>query len=97
MSDKLIADLRTEVAAALEALEGLVITVDFDSEDPDSVEAAIEKVEATIDATVAPYRGHPLIESAVADLKAECREGLYKQAERAAPITPGITTKPTLH
>jgi hypothetical protein len=97
MSDKLISDLRTEVAAALEALEALVITVDFDSEDPDSVEAAIEKVEATIDAVVALYRGHPLIESAVADLKAECREGLYEQAERAAPIMPGITTKPTLH
>ncbi|WP_244832089.1 hypothetical protein [Caballeronia sp. TF1N1] len=97
MPDKLIFDLRTEVAAVLEALEGLVITVDFDSEDPDSVEAAIEKVEATIDATVEPYRGHPLIESAVADLKAECREGLYEHAERAAPIKPGITTKPTLH
>jgi hypothetical protein len=97
MPNKLISDLRAEVVAALEALEGLVITVDFDCEDPDSVEVAIQKVGAEIDATVAPYRGHPLIESAVADLKTECREGLYEQAERAAPITPGITTKPTLH
>ncbi|GAB5100538.1 hypothetical protein [Caballeronia sp. HLA56] len=97
MPDKSISDLREEVVAALEALEALVITVDFDCEDPDSVEVAIQKVEAEIDAAVGPVRGHPLIESAVSALKAECREGLYRQAERAAPIILGITTKPTLH
>jgi hypothetical protein len=97
MTDKLISDLCAEVAAALDELDALVITVDFNSEDPDSVEAAIRTVEATIDTTVAPYRGHPLIESTVAKLKAECRKGLYEHAKHGASVAPGITSKPTLH
>lgn len=100
MPDKLILDRRAQVAAALEALEALVITVDFDCEDPESVEAAIRAVDAAIDETVAAYRGVPVIESAIADLKAECRAGLYEHADRAGAFTPGITSelnKPTLH
>ncbi|EKS72769.1 hypothetical protein [Caballeronia sp. Lep1P3] len=97
MTDKLISDLCAEVAAALEELDALMITVDFNSKDPDSVEAAIRTVEAIIDRTVAPYRAHPFIESTVANLKAECREGIYEHAKHAALVTPGITSKPTLH
>ena len=92
-------DPPAEVIAALQALEELVIEVEFNSQDLHSIEAAVRKVEAAIDATVATYRGHPLIESTVADIKAECRAGLYEQADgtKTAP-TPGIgSNKPTLH
>lgn len=88
------------VLLALEALEKLVITVDFDCEDPASVEAAIQTVEASIDTAVAAYRGHPLVESAVSELKAECRAGLYEQAERVDVFTTGMSAnpkKPMLH
>ncbi|MCG7405738.1 MULTISPECIES: hypothetical protein [Caballeronia] len=85
---------------ALEALEELVITVNFDRDDPASVEAAIQTVEASIDTAVAAYRGHPMVESAVAELKAECRAGLYEQAERVDAFIPSMSAspkKPTLH
>ena len=92
-------DPPAQVIAALRELEDLVIEVKLNGQDLPSIEAAIHQVEAVIDATVARYRGHPLIESTVAEIKAECRAGLYKQADatKAAP-TPGISSnKPTLH
>jgi hypothetical protein len=88
-------DPLADVAAALQTLDELVITVDFDSEDPDSIEAAIRTVEAMIDATVAPYRGHPIVESTVAELKAECRAGLQLHAEQTGAFTLGNSSAPT--
>ncbi|SAL52682.1 hypothetical protein [Caballeronia concitans] len=92
-------DPPAEVIAALQALDDLVIEVEVNSQDLHSIEAAVLKVEAAIDATVACYRGHPLIESTVAAIKAECRAGLYEQADATqAARNPGIgSNKPTLH
>lgn len=92
-------DARPDVIDALQALEDLVITVDFDRDDPHSIAAAVRSVNAAIDTSVAAYRGHPMVESAIAELKAECQAGLYEQAERAGAYTPGISNlaKPTLH
>jgi hypothetical protein len=73
------ADL-SDVSAALQALERLVITVDFDSADAVSVDAAIAKVEAVIDSTIAGFPSHPLIAEAVSAMKAECRIGLHEQS-----------------
>ncbi|WP_250510329.1 hypothetical protein [Caballeronia sp. GACF4] len=99
MTSKSPRDSRADVIDALQALEDLVITVDFDRDDPSSIEAAVRSVNAAIDTSVAAYRGHPMVESAIAELKAECQAGLYEQAERADAYTPGISDfkKPTLH
>ncbi|WP_175946714.1 hypothetical protein [Caballeronia sp. BCC1704] len=92
-------DPPAEVIAALQALDELVIEVEFNSQDLHSIEAAVRKVEAAIDATVARYRGHPLLDSTVADLKAECRAGLYEHADetQAARTSGSGSNKPTLH
>jgi hypothetical protein len=92
-------DPPAEVIAALRELEELVIEVKLNGQDLPSIEAAIHQVEAVIDATVARYPGHPLIESTVAEIKAECRAGLYEQADGTkTALIPGIgLNKPTLH
>ncbi|WP_244808317.1 hypothetical protein [Caballeronia zhejiangensis] len=87
------------VIAALQALDDLVVKVELNGQDLHSIEAAIHEVEAAIDATVARYPGHPLIESAVAEIKAECRAGLYGQtnATKAASTQYAGAKKQTLH
>ncbi|GJH13069.1 hypothetical protein CBA19CS11_29545 [Caballeronia novacaledonica] len=92
-------DPPAEVIAALRALDELVVKVELNGQDIHSIEAAIHEVEAAIDATVAKYRAHPLIESAVAEIKAECRAGLYEQTDATkASLTPYAgANKQTLH
>jgi hypothetical protein len=95
--------LLDDVAAALQSLEDFKVTVNFDDKDPHSVEAAIQAVEAAIDARVAAYRGNELIESAVAELKAECRAGILEQPADFtddaddAPDAARPSSKRTLH
>lgn len=88
------------IAHALRALEDLVVTVEFDCGDPLSVVAAIRSVEAAIDTCIATWRGHKMVESAIADLKAECRAGLLEQADDGMAAAAALRCLPgscTLH
>ncbi|OTP77281.1 hypothetical protein PAMC26577_08465 [Caballeronia sordidicola] len=68
-----------EASAGLKALEEEVIRTQFDPDDPASVQAAIDHVEHTIDAKIAPFRGNRLVEEAAEQIKAECRANILQQ------------------
>lgn len=63
---------------ALDALGQLKIALDFDRDNPASIEAAIREFDAKIDAVVAPFRGNALIEEVARQIKSECRESLLQ-------------------
>lgn len=59
MTDSPLLDPQIDVAAALQALEGLAVAVDFESGDPRSVKAAFRAVGAAIDAAMTAYGAIP--------------------------------------
>lgn len=98
MTDKPPHDTSADLATALQALDDLVLSVEFDSKELESVEAAMRAVETTIDGAMAGYRGHPLVESAIAHLKAKCRAALHAGCAEAFNAKPSPELdKPRLH
>jgi hypothetical protein len=80
-----------EVLTTLQRLEDMVLTMEFDCDNPSSVNAALQATDAVIDRRMAAYRGHELVESTIAELKAECRANILAQVE-AASTTRGSRT-----
>lgn len=72
-----------EAGEGLQALQDEVIEAGFDPDDPASVQAAIQHVEATIDAKVARFQGNALVRAAADQIKAECRANIFAQVEAA--------------
>ncbi|AME28188.1 MULTISPECIES: hypothetical protein [Burkholderiaceae] len=72
-----------EVLTTLQWLEEVVLTMEFDCDNPLSVKAALQATDAVIDKRMAAYRGHALVESTIAELKAECRANILAQVETA--------------
>jgi predicted nucleotide-binding protein len=68
---------------ATRALDGPLIEIKYDPDDPASVEAAISDVEAAIDSKVGPYRGSRMVESLVADLKRKYAKDILDRAAAA--------------
>lgn len=65
---------------ALQSLDGHLTTVKYDPNNAESVNAAIREMEAAVDAKVAPYRGNPLVESIVPELKEKYRAAILERA-----------------
>jgi hypothetical protein len=86
-----VLQILAEAGEGLKALQDEVIEAGFDPDDPASVQAAIQHVEATIDAKVARFRGNRLVEEAADAIKAECRANILQQVE-AASTTRGTQT-----
>jgi hypothetical protein len=82
LSDELTRTL-AEAGEGLKAFQDEVIEAGFDPDDPASVEAAIQHVEATVDAKVARFRGNALVREAADQIKAECRANILQQVEAA--------------
>lgn len=82
LSDELARTL-AEAGEGLKALQDEVIEASFDPDDPASVQAAIEHVDATIDAKVARFHGNALVQEAADQIKAECRANILQQVEAA--------------
>lgn len=68
---------------AFQALDGNIATVKFDPDNPESIAAAVTAMEAAVDAKVSPYRGNPLIEGLVPQLKDKYRTAILKRAKAA--------------
>jgi hypothetical protein len=83
LSDALTRTL-AEAGEGLKVLQEEVITAGFDPDEPASVEAAIQHVEATIDAKVARFRDNALVREAADQIKAECRANILQQVEAAS-------------
>ena len=72
-----------EAQKALAALDGQIGTVNFDPNDPASIEAAIQHAHMMIDERVGAYALNPIVESLIEQLKEKYREGILQKAAAA--------------
>lgn len=72
-----------EAQKALESLEGELGRVSFDSNDPSSIEAAIQQVCSTIDGRVGVYSSNPFISPLIEEMKENYREHILQKAAEA--------------
>jgi hypothetical protein len=68
--DKLHREL-SDAQRALKNISGDIGTVNFDPEDPTSVNAAIRQANSIIDRKVGRYRNNPLVKDMIAGVKAQ--------------------------
>jgi hypothetical protein len=80
--DKLQRELN-DASEALSALDGEISTVNFNSHDPSSVEAAVVQMEQAIDTRIASYRGNRIVENVATQLKERYRQEIYDRAAKA--------------
>jgi hypothetical protein len=73
----------TDAQRALEALDGELGAVNFDPNDPASIEAAIQSVEAMIDERLVQYTSNPIIVPLAASMKEKYREAIVDRAAEA--------------
>lgn len=69
-----------EAQKALENLDGELTTVKFDPHDPSSIEAAIQKVEQTIEERVGQYVNNPFVAPLIDQAKEHFRETIIQKA-----------------
>ncbi len=73
----------SDAQKALEALDGELGTVNFDPNDPASIELAIQNVESIIDEKVAPFADNPVIAPLIEGMKEQYREAIIDRAAEA--------------
>lgn len=73
----------TNAQKALETLDSELGTVSFDPNDPASIEAAIQSVEAVIDERLGPYASNPIIAPLAEEMKEKYREAIIDRAAGA--------------
>ncbi|HXW29837.1 MAG TPA: hypothetical protein VEK55_10780 [Xanthobacteraceae bacterium] len=72
-----------DAGRAFRELDGEISTVKFNPNDPSSVEAAVVRMEQTIDAKVAPFRGNEIVEGIIEQLKEKYQQEIYDRAAKA--------------
>lgn len=72
-----------ELELATAALDGDITSVGFDPHDPQSIELAIQKMEAAIDERVGDYRGNELVRDLIAEMKERYRQAILDRAAEA--------------
>ena len=72
-----------EAQKALAVLDGQIGTVNFDPNDPASIEAAIQQVELMIDERVGAYAHNPIVAPLIEQMKEQYREGIIQKAAAA--------------
>lgn len=77
--DKLQRDLR-DAQQALGDLDGDLCTLQFDPNDPASIEGAIAEMEQTIDERVGRFAGNPIVAPLVAGAKDHFRQAILDKA-----------------
>lgn len=68
---------------ALESLDGEFGSVSIDPDDPASIEAAIQSMEAIIDERLGPYASNPFIAPLAESMKEKYRESIIDRAAAA--------------
>jgi RecJ-like exonuclease len=76
--DKLTRQLE-EASRVFKSLDGEITQVTIVPGDQASVQAAIRQMEAAIDQKAAPYRGNPLVDPVVKQLKERYRDDIIKR------------------
>jgi hypothetical protein len=80
--DKLQKELK-EAEQALNALDGELGVVNFDPQDPASIEAAIQSVNRMIDNSIESYADSPIVGSLAEQMKESYRENILQKAAEA--------------
>jgi hypothetical protein len=68
---------------ALEGLDGELGSVSFDPQDPGSIEAAIKRMEMTVDERVGNFASNPIIGPLIEGMKEQFRTGILERAAAA--------------
>jgi hypothetical protein len=68
-------------ARAIESLNGTLATLNFNPDDPNSVEEAIRQMETAIDNKIAHYRGNALISGLAREMKEKFRQEILDRAK----------------
>ena len=68
---------------AFAEIDGELGSVEFNPHDPASIEAAIQQVEAMIDAKVKPWADNPLVAKVVDGMKEQYRTAIIDRAAQA--------------
>lgn len=69
-----------EAEQALNELDGELGVVNFDANDPASIEAAIQSVKRMIDSRIEPYADNPIVGSLADQMKESYRENILQKA-----------------
>lgn len=72
-----------EAEQALSELDGELGVVNFDPDDPASIEAAIQSVMRVIDSRIEPYADNPIVGSLADQMKESYRENILQKAAEA--------------
>jgi hypothetical protein len=80
--DKAMKDL-DELSKALAALDGDLGSVNFNPQEPASIEAAIQAVEEMVDERTRPYQGNSTVASLAEEMKQRYREAIIEKAAEA--------------
>lgn len=80
--DKLQKELK-DAQRALKELDGNLGSVQFDPNDPESIEAAIRKINQTVDERVGQYSSNSIIGPLAEQMKEAYREKLLQSAAEA--------------
>lgn len=80
--DKLQKELK-QAQQALNELDGELCVVNFDPNDPASIEAAIQSVIRLIDSRVEPFANNPIVRSLADQMKESYRENILQKAAEA--------------
>ena len=68
---------------ALALLDGDIASVNFDPDDPVSIEVAIQKVDALVDEKMIGYSNNPFVSPLIDQLKETSRLSIIEQAVKA--------------
>lgn len=72
-----------QMAEAVKALDGELVTLNFDPHDQTSIENAIAETRGSIDRKIVPYRGNPIVENIVSELKEKYEKEILDRAAEA--------------
>lgn len=72
-----------ELEKAIAALDGEIGSVNFDPNDPQSIEVAIQKMEQAVDERVGDYSRNEMIEGIVSEVKERYRQAILERASEA--------------
>ncbi|WP_420393251.1 hypothetical protein [Acuticoccus sp.] len=77
--DELIRKMK-ELEKATAALDGEITSVGFDPHDPQSIELAIQQMEAAIDERVGDYSKNDMVQKIVIEMKERYRQAILDRA-----------------
>lgn len=69
-----------ELERAIAALDGDLASVSFDPDDPQSVDLAIQQMEAAIDQRVGDYSRNDMVDGLVSEMKERGRQAILERA-----------------